>query len=52
MVTANEARAMLGLSAHPDGESIVPSSVMSGRAENAEAPPPSRLWKPNGHAHP
>jgi hypothetical protein len=51
MITANEARAMLGLPAHADGESITPPSVISGRAESADAPPPPKKWKPNGHAH-
>jgi len=51
MITANEARAMLGVPAHADGESITPPSVISGRAESADAPPPPKKWKPNGHAH-
>jgi hypothetical protein len=42
LLTANEGRMRLGLPAHADGNSITPPSVMSGRAEAADAPPADR----------
>jgi HK97 family phage portal protein len=50
VLTANEARAMLGLPPHADGDSITPPSVMSGGSASSEPAPPPKS-KTNGHAH-
>jgi HK97 family phage portal protein len=55
-LTANEARAMLDLPPHPEGDSITPPSVMSAKDQRDDGPPvdppPPAKSKLNGrHAH-
>lgn len=52
-ITANECRAMLGLPAHADGDTIIPPSVMSGNAGNAASAdaPAGKIFDLESHRH-